>query len=129
MNWDRANFSRGTVSSLRSAEEVSEDPIIPIFIGRTSISPEPGDVLSSSFKLFSSRPKIAISSIEGMKVTRAHRPKSAPGNFVWNKIVYLGSRGSTNIFATSASCESLQDMSTHYTTKEAWKVKTKFVWC
>ena len=109
----------GTASSLRSTDEVSEDPIIPIFLGHPSISPAPSDVMLP-FKPLSSRSKVALSNIERLKTFRSHRPKSAPGNFVWNKIIYLGSRGSTNIFATTTSRESLQDMSTHYNTKEAW---------
>ena len=65
---------------------------------------------------------------EGRSRSRNDRPRSAPGNFIWNKVVFVGSRGSTNLFATASSSreDSLADGLSDYaesdisTPKMAW---------
>ncbi len=128
---------------------INEVPVIPTLItrGQTCLTPTPSEYDSPNNKPpLSTRSKGAVSHIVKWKKSGGHghvsRPQSAPGNLIWNKVVFLGSRGSTNIFATTASSSRndsfAEEMSSYpslqSTPKEAWRSpqdsrKTTFVQC
>ena len=123
-----------------TSRRISEDPVVPtLLLGGKS--PTPSEVLnqsSASKPPMSTRSRGAVSHImkfkrargEGQRSNHQPRPRSAPGNFLWNKIVFVGSRGSTNLFATTTSSreDSIADGLSDYaesaisTPKQAWSL-------
>ncbi|XP_063722308.1 uncharacterized protein LOC134848727 [Symsagittifera roscoffensis] len=128
---------RDTCAVNTDARRVSEVPIVPtLLLAEKSVSPTPSEDVVAGKPPISGRSRGAMSHImkikrvkgEGRCRSRNDRPRSAPGNFIWNKVVFVGSRGSTNLFATTSSSreDSLADGLSDYaesdisTPKMAW---------